>query len=63
VIEDEPEGERQARVDLAELLKIISTSAGHIQLDLYFRDRKSFLNERSITHATLWTLFLRWLRF
>jgi hypothetical protein len=57
VIEDEPEGERQARVDLAELLKIISTSAGHIQLDLYFRDRKSFLNERSITHATLWTLF------
>ena len=39
------------------LLTIISTSSGHLQLDRYFKDRNTFIAEKSITHDALWTLF------
>ncbi|KAE9374033.1 P-loop containing nucleoside triphosphate hydrolase protein [Stipitochalara longipes BDJ] len=57
IVEGETEDEKQARTDLAELLKIISTSSGHLQLDRYFKERDTFLAEKSITHGALWTLF------
>ena len=57
VVEDEPEEEKQARTDLGKLLSIISTSSGHPQLDQYFKDRDTFISEKSITHDALWTLF------
>ncbi|KNG47000.1 aaa family atpase [Stemphylium lycopersici] len=56
-IEGETEDEQQARTDLRELLNIISTSSGHLPLDRYFKDRATFLEEQTITHAALWTLF------
>jgi hypothetical protein len=57
IVEGETEDEKQARTDLAELLNIISTSSGHLQLDRYFKERDTFLAEKSITHGALWTLF------
>lgn len=56
-VEHEPEDEKQARADLNELLRMISTSSGYLPLDRYFQDRNTFTSERSITHAALWTLF------
>ena len=56
-VEDENGEKQQARTDLKELLKIISTSSGHVQLDRYFNDRDIFIKESSITHNALWTLF------
>ena len=56
-VENESNDERQARTDLSELLKIISTSSGHQQLHQYFKDRNSMLHDKTITHAALWTLF------
>ena len=47
----------QARVDLAELLKMLSASSGNRALDEYLRNRKSFLEDKTITHNALWTLF------
>jgi hypothetical protein len=57
IVEGESEDEQQARTDLAELLNIISTSSGHLQLDRYFQERDTFISENSITHDALWTLF------
>ncbi|KAH7398262.1 P-loop containing nucleoside triphosphate hydrolase protein [Pyrenochaeta sp. MPI-SDFR-AT-0127] len=56
-VEDEPDDEKQARADLNELLRMISTSSGYLPLDRYFQDRNTFIDERTITHAALWTLF------
>ncbi|KAI1176692.1 hypothetical protein F4777DRAFT_545620 [Nemania sp. FL0916] len=48
---------KQARNDLKELLRIISTSSGDVRLDRYFNNRQAFLSEGTITHDALWTLF------
>lgn len=57
IVEGESEDEKQARDDLKELLRIVSTSSGDQQLDQYFKDRKTLLSEGAITHEALWTLF------
>ncbi|KAF2198746.1 P-loop containing nucleoside triphosphate hydrolase protein [Delitschia confertaspora ATCC 74209] len=54
---DETADQRLARKDLKELLSLISTSSGHLKLDQYFKDRKTFLDSETITHNALWTLF------
>jgi hypothetical protein len=51
------EEENQARKDLGELLRILSTSSGYLPLDQYFKDRHAFSEEDSITHSALFTLF------
>jgi len=56
-VESETPEEKQARVDLRELMRIISTSSGIQHLDQYFKERSLFDNESSISHAALWTLF------
>ncbi|KAI5378807.1 hypothetical protein J4E82_002258 [Alternaria postmessia] len=55
--DNESDDEKQARTDLGELLKIISTSSGFLPIDRYFKNREAFINEKTITHAALWTLF------
>ncbi|KAF1956039.1 P-loop containing nucleoside triphosphate hydrolase protein [Byssothecium circinans] len=57
IVEGEPEDDKKAREDLAKLLHIISTSSGYLPLDRYFKDRKTFIEERTITHSALWSLF------
>ncbi|KAI0490382.1 hypothetical protein F4859DRAFT_520199 [Xylaria cf. heliscus] len=57
IIDGESDDEKQARDDLKELLRIISTSSGDVRLDQYFKDRQSLLAESTITHEALWTLF------
>ena len=57
IVENEREDDRLARNDLKELLKIISTSSGSVRLDQYFKDRKTLLDEETITFQALWTLF------
>ncbi|KAF2688250.1 P-loop containing nucleoside triphosphate hydrolase protein [Lentithecium fluviatile CBS 122367] len=57
VVEDEPDEQKQARTDLGELLRLISTSSGYLPLDVYFKDRKTFIDQGTITHSALWTLF------
>ncbi|KAK5636274.1 hypothetical protein RRF57_011986 [Xylaria bambusicola] len=57
IIDGESEDEKQARNDLKELLRIISTSSGDVRLDRYFKSRQALLCEGSITHEALWTLF------
>jgi hypothetical protein len=57
IIDDESDEEKQARDDLKELLRIISSSSGDARLDRYFKNRDTFLDERTITHDALWTLF------
>ncbi|KAI0110864.1 hypothetical protein GGR51DRAFT_557864 [Nemania sp. FL0031] len=57
IIDDEPDDKKQARNDLKELLRIISTSSGDVRLDRYFKDRQALLSEGTITHEALWTLF------
>lgn len=46
-----------ARRDLAELMRMISTSSGDEALDRYFRTREDMAKTRTITFETLWTLF------
>ena len=46
-----------ARMDLAELMRMISTSSGDEALDRYFRTREDLAKTRTITFETLWTLF------
>ncbi|KAI0969444.1 hypothetical protein F4678DRAFT_440450 [Xylaria arbuscula] len=57
IIDGESVDEKQARDDLKELLRIISTSSGDVCLDRYFKSRQALLSEGSITHEALWTLF------
>ncbi|KAI3337622.1 hypothetical protein HD806DRAFT_518423 [Xylariaceae sp. AK1471] len=57
IVDDESNEEKQARDDLKELLRIISTSSGDVRLDRYFKNRQAFLSECTITHDALWTLF------
>ncbi|KAJ2991766.1 hypothetical protein NUW58_g2398 [Xylaria curta] len=57
IVEGESDDEKQARNDLKELLRIISTSSGDVRLDRYFKDRQALLSEGTITHEALWTLF------
>ncbi|KAI1346302.1 P-loop containing nucleoside triphosphate hydrolase protein [Xylaria sp. FL0043] len=57
IVEGESDDETQARNDLKELLRIISTSSGDVRLDRYFKDRQALLSEGTITHEALWTLF------
>ncbi|KAI1357507.1 hypothetical protein F5Y08DRAFT_324151 [Xylaria arbuscula] len=57
VVDGESDDERQARDDLKELLRIISTSSGDVRLDRFFKSRQALLNEGTITHEALWTLF------
>ncbi|KAI4645660.1 hypothetical protein J4E93_005237 [Alternaria ventricosa] len=56
-VENETPEEKQARVDLRELMRIISTSSGILPLDQYFKERNFFVEESTISHAALWTLF------
>jgi hypothetical protein len=56
-VESETPEEKQARIDLRELMRIISTSSGIQTLDQYFKERGFFVNEGTISHAALWTLF------
>lgn len=56
-VESETPDEKQARVDLRELMRIVSTSSGIQQLDQYFKERSFFVEEGTISHAALWTLF------
>ncbi|KAI4671512.1 uncharacterized protein J4E78_000008 [Alternaria triticimaculans] len=56
-VESETPEEKQARIDLSELMRIISTSSGILPLDQYFKERNFFVSESSISHAALWTLF------
>ena len=48
---------KQARVDLQELLKTISTQSGIEQLNNYFSKRETYIKESTITHEALWTIF------
>ncbi|KAF2645288.1 P-loop containing nucleoside triphosphate hydrolase protein [Massarina eburnea CBS 473.64] len=57
MVADDSEDDKQARIDLAALLNIISTSSGDLPLDRYFKDRRTFLQEHTITHAALCSLF------
>jgi hypothetical protein len=57
VVEGETDERKQARTDLGELLRMISTSSGYLPLDRYFKDREIFMEQQTITHAALWTLF------
>ncbi|KAF2873443.1 hypothetical protein BDV95DRAFT_604950 [Massariosphaeria phaeospora] len=57
VVELETDDDKQARTDLTELLRMISTSSGYLPLDQYFKERKTMLEEGTITHDALWTLF------
>lgn len=57
IVDGESDDEKQARDDLKELLRIISTSSGDVRLDRYFKSRQAFLNEGTIAHEALWTLF------
>jgi hypothetical protein len=57
IVESESDDERQARNDLKELLRLISTSSGDVRLDRYFKERAAFTSEDTITHDALWTLF------
>jgi len=56
-VENETPEEKQARVDLRELMRIISASSGILPLDQYFKERNFFVEESTISHAALWTLF------
>ena len=48
---------KQARVDLKELLKTISTQSGVEKLDTYFSKHETYKKEKTITHEALWTIF------
>ncbi|KAF2236692.1 P-loop containing nucleoside triphosphate hydrolase protein [Viridothelium virens] len=54
---DESEQFKTARVDLKELLRVISSSSGVDILDRYFRDRPQLLKDKKITFEALFTLF------
>jgi hypothetical protein len=53
------EEEIQARLDLKQLLQIISTSSGSTPVDRWFRERQSFLETKMISHNSLWAVFPR----
>ena len=55
--EDDSEEKRQARIDLDELLKVISNRTVVEPLDDYFTKRKIYKKEKSITYRALWTIF------
>ncbi|KAI1741360.1 hypothetical protein F4680DRAFT_416583 [Xylaria scruposa] len=57
IVDGESDDEKQARNDLKELLRMISTSSGDVRLDRYFKDRQTLSTECTITHEMLWTLF------
>lgn len=48
---------KQARADLKELMKMISTSSGDEALDEYFKIRDTLRADNTITFDALWTLF------
>ncbi|KAG9194544.1 hypothetical protein G6011_04579 [Alternaria panax] len=56
-VESETPDEKQARVDLGELMRVIFASSGIQALDQYFKERSFFIDEDTISHAALWTLF------
>lgn len=53
----ESEEEQLARVDLKNLLRIISTSSGDEMLDRYFKAKQNMEDCGQITFETLWTIF------
>lgn len=55
--EDDSEEKKQARIDLDELLKVISSRTEVEPLDDYFTKRKIYKKEKIITHQALWTIF------
>lgn len=55
--EKDSEEMRLARIDLQELLKVLSTRTGVEPLDAYFAKRSTYEAEKSITHEALWTIF------
>ena len=55
--EDDSEDMKQARIDLHELLQIVSNRTGIEPLDAYFTKRSIYTAEKSITHQALWTIF------
>jgi hypothetical protein len=57
IVEGESDEEKQARIDLRHLIRIISTSSGHLPLDRYFKARHSFIEDRTVTHNALCSLF------
>lgn len=57
--DDDDDNFKQARKDLKELMKIISTSSGVPELDKYFRERSQLIEDKRITHEALGTLFKR----
>lgn len=58
-IDDQTESEekRLARVDLKDLLRIISTSSGDEMLDRYFKAKQNMEDNGQITFEALWTIF------
>ena len=48
---------KQARTDLQELLKTISSQSGVEKLNTYFSKRETYKKENMITHDALWTIF------
>lgn len=55
--EDDSEEKEQARIDLDELLKVISSRTEVEPLDDYFTKRKIYKKEKIITYQALWTIF------
>lgn len=55
--EGSDEKEKQARLDLREVLKAILSGSGSSKLDLYLEMRDSLKSQRSITFESLWTIF------
>jgi hypothetical protein len=56
-IEGESADDANARDDLRELMRIISTTSVYAPLDAYFKHRDTFLEEKTISHSALWTLY------
>ena len=50
---------RQAKLDLKELLRMVATASGSDSVDLYFKERDTWRNEKSTSFASLWALFPR----
>ncbi|PQE26995.1 AAA family ATPase protein [Rutstroemia sp. NJR-2017a BVV2] len=49
--------DKQARLDLKDLLKAIESGSGDKKLDSYFKVRDTLVKQKSITFESLWTIF------
>jgi len=55
--ETSDETDKQARMDLRDLLKAIESGSGDTKLDSYLKAREDLIKQKSITFEALWTIF------